>query len=47
MAKVAVTAVSAVIRTVQVLVPVQAPLQPENVEPVFGVAVKVTDVPWL
>ena len=31
--------------TVQVPVPVQPPLQPENVEPAAGVAVSVTDVP--
>jgi len=42
---VAVTARAAVIDTVQVLVPVQAPLQPANVEPLAAAAVSVTDVP--
>ena len=36
-----------VIATTHVPVPVQAPLQPENVEPTAGVAVSVTLVPWL
>jgi hypothetical protein len=42
-----VTAVVAVIVTVQVPVPVQAPLQPLKVEPAVGAAVSVTAVPWL
>ena len=42
---VAVTARAAVIDTVQVLVPVHAPLQPVNVEPLAAAAVSVTDVP--
>src|SRR6185503_8569787 len=43
---VAVTAVAALIVTVHVPVPVQPPpLQPENVDPVAGVAVKVMAVP--
>ena len=42
---VALTACTTLIVTVHVPVPVQAPLQPVNVEPVAGVAVKVTDVP--
>ena len=40
--KVAVVVRASVIERVQVLVPVQAPLQPVNVEPVAGVAVRVT-----
>jgi hypothetical protein len=45
-AKAAVTVVLAVIVTAQVVaVPVQAPPQPVKVEPVAGVAVKVTGVP--
>lgn len=43
--KVAVTARAAVIDTVHVLVPVHAPLQPANVEPLAAAAVSVTDVP--
>ena len=42
---VAVTARAAVIDTVQVLVPVHAPLQPANVEPLAAAAVSVTDAP--
>jgi hypothetical protein len=42
---VAVTLRAAVIDTVQVVVPVHAPLQPANVEPVAAAAVSVTDVP--
>jgi|SRR5437762_12935494 len=44
-AKVAVTEVAALIVTVQVPVPAQPPLQPLNVEPAVGAAVKVTWVP--
>src|SRR5258705_13464630 len=45
-ANVAVTDVAALIVTVQVAVPVQPPpLQPVNVDPAAGVAVKVTTVP--
>jgi hypothetical protein len=44
-AKFAVTAVAAVIDTVQVPVPVQAPDQPVNTEPAEGVAVRTTLVP--
>jgi hypothetical protein len=40
-----VTLRAAVIDVVQVPVPVQAPLQPANVEPVVAAAVRVTDVP--
>ena len=43
--KEAVTVVSAVRVTVQVLFPLQAPLQPEKVEPAAGAAVSVTVVP--
>ena len=43
--KVAVTVVAALSVTTQVLVPVQPPLQPLNVEPVCGDAVRVTTVP--
>ena len=39
---VAVTVLAAFIVTEQAPVPVQAPLQPVNVEPVDGVAVRVT-----
>ena len=45
--KVAVTAVFAVIVTVQAAVPVQAPDHPANVEPEAGVAVRVTCDPVL
>jgi hypothetical protein len=40
--KVAVVVRASIMETVQVLVPVQAPLQPANVESVVGVAVRVT-----
>jgi hypothetical protein len=43
--KIAVTSRAWVIVTLQVPVPVQAPLQPAKVEPVAGVAVRVTGVP--
>jgi hypothetical protein len=43
--KVAVTVLSASMVTVQVPVPLQAPLQPAKVEPVAGVGVKVTTAP--
>src|SRR5262252_506471 len=43
--KVAVTDCAAVIETVQVPVPVQAPLQPAKVEPLAAAAVRVTEVP--
>lgn len=42
---VAVTARAAVIETVQVLVPLHAPLQPANVEPPAAAAVSVTEAP--
>ena len=42
---VAVTARAAVIDTVQAPVPVQAPLQPANVEPLAAAGVSVTDAP--
>ena len=42
---VAVTARACVIDTVQVLVPVQAPLQPANVDPLAAAAVSVTEAP--
>ena len=42
---VAVTERAAVIVTVHVLVPVQAPLQPAKLEPALGAAVSVTVVP--
>jgi hypothetical protein len=42
---VAVTERAAVIDTVQVPVPLHAPLQPANVAPLAAVAVSVTDVP--
>jgi len=41
---VAVTDLAAVMLTVQVPVPVQAPLQPANVLPVLAAAVRVTEV---
>jgi len=43
--KVALTARTELIVTVQAPVPVQAPFQPVNVDPVAGVAVKATVVP--
>jgi hypothetical protein len=46
--KLAVTVVAAVIVTVHVPVPLHPPpLQPLKTEPVAGVAVSVTGVPWL
>lgn len=42
---VAVTLRAAVMEVVQVPVPVHAPLQPVNVEPLAAAAVSVTDVP--
>jgi len=42
--KVAVTDLAAVMLTVQVPVPEQAPLQPANVCPVLAAAVRVTEV---
>jgi hypothetical protein len=42
--KVAVTLRAAVMATVQVPVPVQAPLQPAKTEPAAGLAVRVTTV---
>ena len=42
---VAVTVVAALTVTAQVPVPEQAPLQPANVEPAAGVAVRVRAVP--
>ena len=45
--KVAVTLRAWLIVTWQLPVPVQAPLQPANVEPLFAVAVNVTSVPLL
>jgi hypothetical protein len=44
-ANVAVTLLFAVMETVHEVVPVHAPDQPENVYPVWGVAVRVTEVP--
>ena len=44
MVKVALTDLAAVMVTTQVLVPVHAPLQPVNLEPVAGLAVRVTFV---
>jgi hypothetical protein len=44
-AKVAVTSRAALIVTVQVLVPVQAPLKPVKIDPAVGEAVRVTTVP--
>ena len=43
---VAVTERAALIATVHVPVPVQAPLQPVNVEPLAADTVSVTDVPF-
>ena len=43
--KVAVTLRAAVIDVTQAPVPVHAPLQPANVEPLAAAAVSVTDVP--
>ena len=43
--KLAVTDCAALIVTVQMPVPVHAPLQPPKVEPAAGVAVRVTGVP--
>ena len=45
--KVAVTERAAVMDTVQVLVPVHAPLQPAKLEPLAGTAVSVTEAPLL
>ena len=46
--KVAVTEVTAFMVTVHVvLVPVHPPVQPANVEPLCGIAVRVTEVPAL
>jgi hypothetical protein len=45
-ANVAVTFRVAVMATVQVVVPVQAPVQPVNVEPAAGTATSVTLVPF-
>ena len=42
---VAVTLRAAVIDSVQLALPVHAPLQPANVEPLFVMALSVTDVP--
>jgi hypothetical protein len=42
---VAVTARAAVIETVQELVPVHAPLQPANDDPLAAAAVKATEAP--
>ena len=47
MVNVAVTALAASIVTTHVPVPVQAPLQPVNVELTSAAAVKVTTTPWL
>ena len=43
--KVVLTVLAAYIVTTQLAVPLQAPPQPVKVEPVLGVAVKVTTVP--
>ena len=43
--KVAVTLLAAVMATLHVPVPAQAPVQPANCQPAAGVAVRVTPVP--
>ena len=43
--KLAVTLLAASMLTVQVLVPLQAPLQPVKVEPLAVVAMRVTEAP--
>ena len=44
---VAITERAALIETLQLPVPEQAPDQPTNVEPVLVATVSVTDVPWV